>query len=429
MARSSYPTVLSVSQYAMLMGINPAHFAGGAAGTIFPLGGSCNQVWYQYSWQAADRVAREDLGLAIFNAEQEIAQVLGYWPAPRWFSQEFVNYPRYYDPTRWRTSGLDASERSISARLRYGRIIAGGRRSTTAIGTATASTPAAPGDTLVYSDADGDGYQETATITLPVPSTMPHSQLIKAYWPGQTAPEWEIRPTRTKTLSGGSVVMKFWSWQLVPWDRWEQFPSDTYPAALDFNDPVNRLSSVDVLYEYNDPTAVSARFRWEASPRLDCACGGVGCALCSFTAQDGCILPRDANAGTAALQPATYSGGAWSGLPWSLCRDPDHVSVWYYAGAISEEYLSGQGQDPLSRYLAEAIAWLATARLERPFCACSNLVALAADLRIDLAATQPISFQVSGAQLDNPFGTRRGEVKAWRRIAMLSDALSIGFAV
>jgi len=106
------------------------------------------------------------------------------------------------------------------------------------------------------------------------------------------------------------------------------------------------------------------------------------------------------------------------------------VKLWYRAGAFSNAYLTGDSYDPLSDDLAHAIAWMATARLERAFCQCGNTTALADHWREDLAKnTQSASQILSMTLLDNPFGTRRGELMAWQRISKTISTVTMGRAI
>jgi hypothetical protein len=72
---------------------------------------------------------------------------------------------------------------------------------------------------------------------------------------------------------------------------------------------------------------------------------------------------------------------------------------------------------------------MATARLERPFCHCGVLTALAEKLQTDLALTDPDqSYSLPFSLLDNPFGTRRGEMEAWKRVSNYKDRI-VGVAL
>jgi hypothetical protein len=71
--------------------------------------------------------------------------------------------------------------------------------------------------------------------------------------------------------------------------------------------------------------------------------------------------------------------------------------------------------------LAKAIAYIATARLARPLCTtCENVKALEESLSTDLiyitdGKTSETRF-VTAEVMRSPFGTKRGEVEAWRII-------------
>jgi hypothetical protein len=404
------------------MGISPAHFNGAAGGTIFPATGACSDVWWQYSWQTADRVSREDLARAINSAEQEVADFLGYWPGPKWISNEMHLYERPYRRNAY-GDGLNVRGMRKSIIADWGKFIEAGQRAVSLVGTATTA-----GGTLVYSDDDGDSYDETATITLATALT--EECEIKAYFPGHAGDQlWEIRPARSVTLSGGNVILVYYSWQLLDPDLWEVFPTADGLTAIDLEDSANYLASVDVYREFTDFAVKSAEFYWEPKAfnifPVDCkTCGGTGCPACSLTVQSGCLHVRDVPGGILVPQPATYdeTEAQWNQVTFTVCREPDQIKVWYRAGDLDQRYLAGYTCDPLSHYWAEVIAWLAVARLERNFCACSNLTALVNDLRRDMSINPRDGETriVSPEDLANPFGTRMGEIKAWRRLRAFS---------
>jgi hypothetical protein len=119
--------------------------------------------------------------------------------------------------------------------------------------------------------------------------------------------------------------------------------------------------------------------------------------------------------------PSTYNSDdqKWYRDAFTECREPDQVKLWYYAGDMDEAFLSGDSCDPLSNYYARVIAWLATARLERPFCQCGNLITLAEHLREDLSHQGEVSHLIDFELLGSPFGTRRGELMAWKSVSKL----------
>lgn len=425
------PTLLSLPYYARIMGINPVHFQGAAGDDVWPAGGVCGDVWPRYSWQYADRVSHEDLARVIYDAEEDIARLLGYYPAPKWVAQEIHDYPRHYRRDLYQRDGLNLRGQRKSVRLRWGKFIQAGQRATTLVGTATTT-----GGSLAYTDEDGDGFAETATITLA--TTLTDVCEIKVYHTNTSAdPGWEIRPARSKSISGGNVTMVFDSWLFIDPDLQAAHPTQSGFSAIDVSTTANYVTSVDVYREYNDFTATSAVFYWQPTPAnlsalTTCTtCGGTGCVACSLSSQDGCMHVRNTQTGDVVPVPATYDSddSQWDQQAFSICRDPDEVSLYYYAGEYNERWLDGSSCEALSNYWAHAIAWLATARLERPFCSCGNVLALADHLREDLARTGEVSYQVSFDLLSNPLGTKRGEVQAWQRIAKINGRQLKGGAI
>jgi hypothetical protein len=298
------------------------------------------------------------------------------------------------------------------------------------------STAAVP----VFSDADGDGFSETVTVS--VATTLTDECEIHAYFDAHNGePEWEIRPARTATITGGVWTATYWAWQFIDPDIWESLPTATTPIpTADLDAAATYVAQVDVYREYNDPTAYASYFYWEPDPSIivggTCSCcGGTGCTHCSLTVQCGCLHIRDAMRGWVVPAPATYDSdsGAWESAAWSVCRDPDQVKLYYWAGDISQRSLAGRTCENLSDQWAHIIAHMTTARLERPLCDCGNQVtALAQRDQTDLAF-QPASggaFNVSFALLDNPFGTRYGEVMAWKYVSgLVNDRLRGATAV
>jgi hypothetical protein len=410
------------------MGITPPHFNQASGIDVFPLVGECGDLWWQYSWQNVDQVGREDLARHIYDSEADIAEVLGYWPGPKWIESEFHRYPRPHRRDVY-TYGLNVRGQYKSVIAKYGKFIQAGQRATSEV---------ANDVTVVYSDPDGDGYNELATVS--TTTTLTEACEIKVYFDGQGGnQEWEIRPAKSVTLSGGTITFTFDAWQLLDPDLWEAFPTGTdgkpdSPKAIALETASNYVTVVDVWREYTDFSEKSAEFLWEPKPQnttlvnVICdQCGGTGCIACELTTQDGCVHVRDVDRNILVPQPATYDAdnAQWSQSCWTECREPDIVKVWYYAGNQSNRYVSGLTCDPLDDYLAHAIAWMATARLERPICACNNAQALSMDLQRDMAFSPAEGgfFNIDDDILSNPFGTKKGEVMAWRRMSKLTEQI------
>jgi len=420
-ARASVYTLLSLDRFARILGINPMHFAGAQAGDYFPLRNRCSDLWVQHSWQWADSVSREDLALAIEQAEREIAEKLGWWPAPRWVAQEVHTYPRFH-----RREIMRVREGGASIMTRWGKVIQAGRRAVTLIGIASLAD-----GTLEYTDSDGDGFVERATITLPTELT--DASEIKVYHAGHgAAQEWEIRSPPSRVIHAGNVVLSYHTWQMIRPELWEVFPTDVGPEAIDLRgltttppDLSNLVDSVEVYREYTSTSEPSAEFYWKSYDQAG-----------EFTVQGGCLYIKDAERGIVVPQPAQYRERGWCPESFLRSEGPDFVKVWYYAGALSQEWLTGaDALDPLPSKWANAIAWMALARLERPLCSCGNVTALSRKYQNDLAAQSSTELQAQSYNvspilvLECPFGTRLGEVLAWQAVRNERERLSRGGVV
>lgn len=442
MTRANTYTLLPLDKYFSLVGINPAHASGGAGSTYFPDINQCSDVFFQYMWQQMNNVSREEIAQAIKSAEDDITAVLGYSPAPVWIEQEVRDYPQYYRRGVIPSGMLDVRGMGKSVQLSQGKFIEGGRRTLTLVDDAV---------TVTRTDDDGDGFKETATVTCN--TTVTSKCELKVFFAGESGAQiWEIRPPRSVTLTGGVVTFKFWSWQFLDPDLQNAIPRSTVTTndapygvvPIDIEAEASYVTTCDVYREYNDFTVASATFYWERArlmslglwPSGFCcsSCGSVGCPACELISQDGCIHVRDA-AGTAVVPaPASYDSDAaqWNFTQLTVCADPTLVKLYYRAGEQSQDYLQGKTCEPLSNYMAEAIAMLATAKVARPFCTCNNSLAMTNEWQRDLSFTGSRvqgSYTVSAADLDNPFGTRAGAVLSWKRIGRMTSSLMVGAAV
>jgi hypothetical protein len=424
-------TLLAPARYAQILSVNPVHFQGAVGITVFPIRGGdsnnrANDLWPRYSWQQSDHVSMEDLSRAIYDAEQDIARELGWYPAPWYVSEEIQQFPRHYRPDVFRWGGRNVRGMRASVITDFAKVIAGGRRDVDLIGTANVAAVVAPG-TIVYSDEDGDGFNETATITLTTTYGAAFARYFKVYhadYDGDQA--WEIRPARSKSITGTTWTGVFSSWLFVNPDTQGRYPTDEGWSGIDIQtDDSNFVTSVEVYYEYVDNAQVSAEFYWEPCPThailssVCVCCGGTGCEACTHDTQTGCLHVRDAERGIVVPQPANYDSddSEWDQSTFTYCRDPEFVKLWYYAGEYEDRFLNGTLLDPLSDYWAHAIAWLATTKLERPFCSGGNVTALAERLREDLSFSGAGgAYQADPAALANPFGPQRGAIMAWQRV-------------
>lgn len=415
MARSSTPTLLSLSRWAKILQLNPVHFGGGIGSPIWPANGACEDIWPQYSWQTNEElVGREEVAMAIQAAEEDIKREIGKSAAPTWEIDEAHDY-----------SFSRHSRQIPSFQTEFGEIIAPGRRAVTLIDDAVA---------VVYSDPNGDGWDELATVT--VTTDVTDIRQIKVYTAGHDGDvEWEIRPLRSVTISSGTATILIDAWLLFDPDIWEQHPNDQEPfAGIDINESANFVTTVDVYREYNDTITAAVSFFTAGS---GCGiCGGVGCDICEGTSYTGCFSVLDKRRGRVRPFPATHNGDSWVFDYTSHCQPAARIAVSYYAGMQDKAYLNSKSLDPLSQYMAEAITWLSVARLPAAICNCNNVRDRIEELQKDASAIRqgaqgsPLFARFQNMDIfDNPFGYRVGEVKAWQRVVRLVGIIGEGGAL
>lgn len=426
--RADTQTKLSLDQWAKIMGISPAHFNGLRFPDISPepfslmASNAAQPLWRQYDWQAPGQVSIDTLARAIRTAENDIEGFLGYNLVPDWTSQEVHEYPKEYRRELY-GSGLDNRGQMKAIMPKKGRIISAGRRVSTLLG-----TPAVSGASLVYTDPDGLGWDTLATITVPI--TLTNVDEIKLYFTGHGgAPEWEVRPVLTKIITGGNVVITVDSWLLIDPDLQNAIPFDE-KTIINGGTAANYVQNIEVRREFTDFTLAPAEFFWERKPKVTatpfCAsCAGTGCEVCTLIVQDGCWHPRDVYGGLIVPVPADFDDAnqIWERAAWTECREPDQVKIWYYSGEQSEQFLRDTVTGALDQNLATLIAHMATARLTCEFRSNNNVADLVEYWRRDVAESGESTNTIftPPSVLENPFGTRRGEVAAWKSLKFAGD--------
>lgn len=417
-------TLLSLDYYAKIMGINPAHFWGATAPLLNPVVMQvyqCGSVYHQYAWQDDDKVSRYDIAVEIATAEQDIANALGYWPAPRWIPDEELHYARVYRRDQYGGGGqIDGKPKHLH--VRWGHVLETGDRAVDLIATVTTA-----GGTLEYLDDDGDGFYETAKLTVTTAYT--DKRRIKVFQAGAGGhPEYEIREPRRIDISGGVATLYFDAWLFIDQTLYNlpTYDNDS-ESIIDISTTDNYVTSADVYYEYVDATENAGTMYWE-NVDVGCGlCGGVGCEACGYVTQDACVYIRDGKLGEIVPRSASYNSetGSWDFATFSGGREPDFVKVSYRAGKVADLWKKSLVLNPLEPELARVIAHLATARLERNLCGCSNVIGLSQKLRMDVARNEGREgmFFTTTDLVNQNFGTRFGEVEAWRFCTKSEDRI------
>lgn len=419
MAFASTRTHLSLDRWAALIGINPAHL-----NSVIPAGRHptvCEQPWMQFAYQAVDRVGREEVAMAIAQAESDIEHHLGYRLLPSWEVDEWHGTMRPYQREMYNLNGADIRGQAQLVKTKWGHVISGGIRSKELI----ANRPIVAGS---FTDTDGDGYKETVTVTATVVAGQSPCEVC-VYYPAKSADDrWEVRPINV-SVAGTSATITFRREQIVK----EELLVDLVPPADDSHlrgvadEDTSFLASVDVYRVYNDPQS-QVTFLWEPMAG-GCSCNGSGCGACAYSSGTGCLMIRDdPRLGLVSYHPAVWNGTTLEFDAEAWCRAaPDITRLYYYAGLRDKTLDCPTRQmDPEWERI---VAYYAAALLDRPICECNSVHSWVAHWQYDFAISgaDEQANQIPASVLDNPLGTTRGAVFAWRRI--LREGQAVGKVV
>lgn len=422
MARATTRTLLPLDRWAEVIGMDPLHFNQITVPTIRE-NAHCATVWKQYAWQEYTQVAREDVAHAIKEAEDQVARQVGYKLLPTWELDERTRAVRPGFAELLAQDALDLRGFRSSIQTDWAHFISGGVERKSLIESAV---------TIIYSDNDGDGYFETATIVTATDQDAEGNSVtddceVAVYYPGESgSDEWEVRPLRSVTISGGVITITMWRHQLVL----PELMSVLSPEAVGGLDDSNFLATVDVYRHYNDPQT-QVQFLW--SPRPDtCDCGSSTCPSCTNTSQYGCLLAQDWRRGLVSYSPATWDSDdeEFDSADWTVCRAPDKLRLWYYAGHRDMAMACPVLQ--MSRQLERAVVYYSIALLDRPLCGCDNIERVARRWSEELGLnesnpTGSASYQLAARHIGNPFGTTRGGLFAWEAVMAGSIAKPVRY--
>lgn len=410
--RANVRTNLSLYEFFYYVGYHPWFAA--QVGTNVPQRTSpqCSDVMYQYFWQNSDALAREHFAEAIRQAEELIAAMIGYETAPRFIVAEPVNYPQSFDRTAWgsywQPNGLQKA-----VKLKSGHIENVGIESLTSVD---------PAQAVVYSDADGDGIDDTFTVTATVASGTLAKNVALFFVSADQGTlqllDCEIRPLTvsisgtTATITGPRELMVLPTLQTA-----------LNPQSIDITDTVGFATEVDVYIRTVDPSDAGTLIWENILAQYYLAFYGSGCSgPCTVSIKTGCFGVRDKAAGWVVPRPASYDADTAQFV--SICgaqyRPPDRITVNYYAG------YPRQDNGWVDTRLGRATTLLASALLPRKSCGCEGTQQYLHELR-NLPVDDQGRLQVSQSDLDRAsafFGiTFKGAVEA---VKLLQNEVAYG---
>lgn len=404
MGRASTITLLPLDRWAAIVGINPRHFNQVEVPNIDAVP-HCKNVWTQYAWQRADYIGREEVAMAIAKAEEDIIEVLGFLPIPRWIEGEIHRTPGSRDVSLLGCSNLSTpAGRFRGVRANYGHMIYGGIRQVETIETVSIPTVQAQ-----WFDHDGDTYFETLEISVAYTGT--DTNEIRLYFEDEAGNDiWEIRPLKNVTCDGTTLTIEVDRHLLVRPVLWEALN----PASIDGMVDANFNQTLEVCRVYNDPSS-QAQLQWERIPST-CDCGSLDCEMCAWTVQAACLQTRDPRLGIVNYQPGSWDSDDEQFDPVTIAvdRQPERVRLWYRAG-----YQSSRVKRPMVEMHPEferMITMYSLCLLDRPICGCSNVENFYSEWTEDraLVSVDAGYHRISNRDLNCEWGTKKAALDAWK---------------
>jgi len=398
--RATTPTLLSIAEWREVINLHPYYLA--QIGNDVPARsrGDCQGATFQWAWQDSEHLAREEIAQCIADAEELFRDKIGYYPAPKFITNEPQDYPRHYQADLYQGWGTPRGQYK-SIKVNNGYVQNVGTELLTELDASIAVT-------LV--DNDGDTIKESFNVTVPgLPSGTSASEIALFFTAVDRddlpLSEWEIRPLRV-SITGDTATIKGESVLLVKPNNQIGLDPEILSAAV-ASEGDTFVSEVAV-YRRTVNTAETGALIWEYP-------GGCDNPPCEAVMSTGCFGVRNKELGWLAPRPAIYDTelAAFTVSYPDLCRAPDRVTVNYLAG------YPRQANGKMDNLHARIISLLAAARLPNKTCGCGR-----ADQRLTYYQSLPsdgeqkVYFNDMGG-----FGRKQGELEAWALAAPLSQGV------
>jgi len=384
-------TILPVDNYRRLMGIDPYHFWQ-MTRTGHPLQGY-SHIYPHERWMYAEQAmpgrttkrgpGRLDIIQSVSDAEEKIAGYtpLNTYPGPKYIDNEEV---RLVKPSQ--VVLYNRTPYFMQVEWRHVQYV--GEQTYTPLDTAVA---------LTY------GAGDDVTLSVTVVAGTPANEVVVCY----EGTEVQIRPISV-TVTGTTADITLKRWLCGKPEDWED------AATIDADDEVaNLLGAVDVYRVRIDPSAQIV-LAWEPEIRY-CGCLGEDCAVCQAATRDACASRKNYKEGLIGWQLAEWSETELeyraSQYRFPYTRFPDLAYLSYLHG-----FATG-GERYMSRKWAMAVAYLASALQADYVWDVTSQPEIVYHWRQDMSKPQEFgSFNVSPSDIDNPFGSMRGGIYAWKLV-------------
>lgn len=373
-------TLMPLDYFRQFMAWNPYHFWQMTYTDHVPEGYSHVLAHNRWQNEAQRGPGRYDIIKAILQAEEDIADVNEWysWPAPKYIESERVRLTKPNRFTYSRTPYMLMTE--------FWRVQSVGKQTWT----------------LIEADVDLAYAGHDVTCDVTVGSDTVASEVVVCY-KDTTIP---IRPISV-SIAGttASITIKRWLcgdpdlWDIGMWESGD---------LIDATDTDNLISQVDVYRVWID-TSDQITIIWEPDKSETCS----DTALCAGNSNTACASDKNYKIGVVGWQVGDYDADEeqFAAVSWPVTRFPDLAEINYVSGYPSgdDRYMDRRMQTIVTKLAAGHLADYVYDASSKP----ENLYHWMDDM------AEPVSAEVGArniplSNLDNPFGTKRGQIDAWK---------------
>lgn len=454
------------------MGINPVAFNGATAAPVCyqRCGNGCPELWSQSYWINNGRfLSRDELAQLIRDAERDITNFLGVPLCPELMCKTFrfnpdcmIHHARdrfdlhshhlYWEDHHWDRRGPRFQKPSydlgdcpvwILPRLRQ-EVVCTACRSDSSMRILDQN-----GNTFVH---DGLHCPVTVRLTCTVPGEVKECEVSVYYSGKKLTRDWQVRDLRevasvyNSTADTTAITIDIDPWKCIDASLWTKVHindpencDNEVAGAISLLDINNYADCLDIVRTYPDESLPLVEFIWE--PKGGCGCGQATCGICTPMVCPGCIVQNTRTLPQfVTVAPATWDAAkkqwcvptATANECWGCGRgDPDAVRIYYWYGFVPS------AQCPITSIceidcseLERLIAILAAARINRPVCecACERTSRWEGWTRDKTYSTRESgSYFLTQNIVENPLGTKIGEIEVFNRLQLIKSQLCDGF--
>jgi hypothetical protein len=406
MAITSVNNSVCLQSVVDMFGVDPLKFNGLWPTCIEYNDQGCEDFWTQF-YEKGSITSRQELANELYRAELEVAAYLGQFPFTTYICNEHLDIESCYRNRN--AMGVDLTQYQF--KTEWDCVQEFGVFEDVTLGEAS----------VVISDEDGDGYKETGTITFDYNAVLVDFDVDDLMLLFQGFDDYNnvVCPIISISNDTDAKIITFIvdSWNLVHPELYVH-RSFVETNAIEACDDDNYVDTLDVSIKVK----TCAPDGWVYYKDNNCT------GDCDEAAYPFCASRAEKRLGYFQISVGSvddtgcFIESSVSCLP---SRKPSRIEINYKTGCTA--CLSTAKDISFCTLIERAIIYLAITRMPRTLCDCGCSTKLVEELKYDTSisyANSGIKFNYPMWQrINNPFGTKIGEIEAFKILRTLEDNL------